>query len=244
MKWKVVPICDKQMRDVNPSDVLNNGLYRRCDVYKGGGYDIFPAIYNKRNPCNKTDLANQFVVQLYGCPLNCPYCYVTRRGIFGRYTKVSTTKILRDFRQSGLKVFHLMGGAPAIYINDWKLIISKLSDDEVFRSDLLLVEGEYDENVLAELAQYKNTLYAISIKGVTWDELRVNTGVDFNIDLFWSNFNKVVKSGIPYYLTFTGMSDESIEYFKGLLSIRFSDEYERILEDSFKIQLIEYEALK
>lgn len=46
MKWKVVPICDKQMKDVNPSDVLNDGLYRKCDVYKGGGgYDMFPSIY-------------------------------------------------------------------------------------------------------------------------------------------------------------------------------------------------------
>lgn len=181
---------------------------------------------------------------MYGCPLNCPYCYVTRKGIFGRYTKVSTTKILKDFRQSGLKVFHLMGGAPAIYINDWKLIVSKLSNDEVFHSDLLLIEGEYDEDVLEELTQYRNTLYAISIKGATFEELKANTGVDFNIDLFWSNFNKVIKSGIPYYLTFTGMSDESIEYFKGLLSIRFAKRYEGILADSFKIQLIEYEALK
>lgn len=46
--WKVMYLCDKQLRDVNPSDIIKNGLYRRCDTYKGGGgYDKFSDIYKK-----------------------------------------------------------------------------------------------------------------------------------------------------------------------------------------------------
>ena len=40
--WPVVPLCKAQLEDVNPLDVLNDGLYRRCNKYKfGGGYDKF-----------------------------------------------------------------------------------------------------------------------------------------------------------------------------------------------------------
>ena len=39
--FKVVPLCKKQLLEVTPSDILNDGLYRKCNVYKsGGGYDL------------------------------------------------------------------------------------------------------------------------------------------------------------------------------------------------------------
>ena len=38
--WSVVPLCKNQLKDVDPKDILENGLYRLCDTYKsGGGYD-------------------------------------------------------------------------------------------------------------------------------------------------------------------------------------------------------------
>ena len=48
-KFDVVPLCEAQLMDVNPLDILNNGLYRKCNTYKGGGgYDKFPEIYNAK----------------------------------------------------------------------------------------------------------------------------------------------------------------------------------------------------
>lgn len=35
-KWPVMPLCKAQLQDINPDDVLNGGLYRRCNTYKGG----------------------------------------------------------------------------------------------------------------------------------------------------------------------------------------------------------------
>ena len=89
MNWPIVPLCKKQLLDINLNDILENGLYRLCNTYKGGGgYDKFPVIYEKRYGINPG--GNQFVVQLYGCPLKCSYCYVTINGIWGDPIYVTT----------------------------------------------------------------------------------------------------------------------------------------------------------
>jgi hypothetical protein len=31
--WPVVPLSEKQLKDVNPEDILENGLYRKCNIY-------------------------------------------------------------------------------------------------------------------------------------------------------------------------------------------------------------------
>ncbi len=241
--WKVMHLCDKQLRDINSDDILNNGLYRKCNTYKGGGgYDKFPAIYqNRTGQINKFN--EQFVVQLKGCPLKCHYCYVTEDGVHrGKYSLVSTKQLIKDFNASNLAVLHLMGGAPALYIDYWKEILEQLDPQFVFHSDLLLLEKEYSSSVIENLARYNNSLYAVSIKGGDAIEFKKNTGVELNAELFWRNFDVIVDCKLPFYLTFTGMSNQSIESFKKLVIKRYGTE--DILNDCFSIQLIEYEALK
>jgi hypothetical protein len=47
--WPVVPLCKNQLRDIKEEDILEKGLYRLCNTYKGGGgYDQFNKIYEKR----------------------------------------------------------------------------------------------------------------------------------------------------------------------------------------------------
>lgn len=241
-KWNVMHLCDKQLRDINPKDILNNGLYRRCDTYKGGGgYDKFSNIYKTRT--NKDGNYNeQFVVQLKGCPLRCPYCYVTVDGVHnGAYSLISTNQLVKDFNDSKLPVFHLMGGAPALYIDYWKEILERLDTQSVFHSDLLLLENIYSKKIISELANYNNSLYAVSIKGGNAEEFKKNTGIAFNEDLFWQNFDTIVECKLPFYLTFTGMTDYSVEFFNSIVVKRYG---KQILNDSFSIQLIKYEALK
>jgi hypothetical protein len=44
-KWKVVPLSPGQLLDVRPEDILNDGHFRRCNTYRGGGgYDQFPRL--------------------------------------------------------------------------------------------------------------------------------------------------------------------------------------------------------
>lgn len=235
-------LCEKQLRDVNPKDILNNGLYRRCNTYKGGGgYDKFSEIYINRTG-QIGEFNEQFVVQLKGCPLRCPYCYVTEGGVHtGLYSEIPTKQLIKDFYDSSLYVLHLMGGAPALYIDHWKEILEKLESRFVFHSDLLLVESEYSRQTIEELAKYNNSLYAVSIKGGSDEEFKRNTGVVFNKNLFWKNFDTVVECKLPFYLTFTGMTEENTILFKNIVIKRYG---EHILDDSFSIKLINYDALK
>lgn len=238
--FKVVPICDKQRRDIKKENILEDGLYRTCDVYKGGGgYDKFPEICNKRLGYN---YSHQFVVQLFGCPLKCPYCYVTREGIFGEYRNISSKRILESFKKSNQDIFHLMGGAPALYLEDWSLIIDELDKNKIFHSDLLLVEKEYSNGILRKINK-NNTLYAVSIKGFG-DDYEENTGVEFNEILFWKNLNKVIENKLNFYFTYTNMSDENIQEFKNMCKENLNHYNISIFENEFKIDLVLYEALK
>lgn len=188
-KWKVVPLCDAQLTDVNPKDILNDGLYRKCNTYKsGGGYDQFSSIF-KHRVSDSRDYNDQFVVQLAGCPLKCPYCYVTDAGVNGKFVEVTTDDLLKAFNDSGCSVFHLMGGAPALYLNHWLELIDRLGSDVAFHSDFLLIEGEYDDKVLSFLGEDAFSLFAVSVKGSSAKEFRKNTGVSFEgkEDLFWGN---------------------------------------------------------
>ena len=234
IKWKVVPLCERQLRDVTPSDILNNGLYRRCNVYKsGGGYDLFPRIVEK---FLGRGLSNQFVVQLYGCNLNCPYCYVTRDGIFGRYVEIPTTKLIEDFVASDQEVFHLMGGAPALCLNSWVDILQNLPKDKVFTSDLMLSEGEYSMETLVELAKYQDAIFAVNIKGLSEEEYLSNTGTSMDEELIITNLNKVKSSGIKFYVTFTNCTKELIP--------KFIEDNKLHGIEYFSIDLIDYEALR
>lgn len=239
-RWNVVPMCEAQLQDIDPKDVLEGGLYRKCNTYKGGGgYDQFPVIYNKR--FGKHDgLNNQFVVQLQGCPLRCPYCYVTSEGIDGPSVGVYTDELVHAYRRSGCSVFHLMGGAPALYLEQWPELIEAL-DGAVFHSDLLLLEGEYSYVTLQKIAALRNSLYAVSIKGSTLEEYKRLTGTSVDMQLLWRNLDRIVHAGLPMYMTYTGMTTASIDRFTRELRHRhFSSD---ILEDAFAITLMHYKAL-
>ena len=234
--WPVVPICEAQQLDVAAEDLILMGTYRRCKTYKaGGGYDQFPTIFRKRWPGEWEGLEEQFVVQLKGCTLECPYCYVTKTGVNGMPTRIQTNEMVRTFEWSKCGVFHLMGGAPAIYIEHWPELLECL-DGRPFHSDFILNEKPYDVNVLRQIAEYPNQLHAVSIKGedALAYQYKTHTAVDF--PMMMDNLEKLVNCGVPFYVTFTGMSELAIEEFKNSVG-------KDIFEDSFAIEVRDYDAL-
>lgn len=234
--WPVVPISEYQRLDVRPEDLLDGGDFRKCETYRGGGgYDQFPSICEKRLGKRAHQ---QFIVQLYGCNLDCPYCYVTRSGVWGESKYFTTDQLADAFRRSGQEVFHLMGGAPALYLRDWPEIIAKIPD-AVFHSDFLLTEQPYDEATLATVADYRNTLFAVDIKGTTPEDYEKNTRKKFKSDLFWQNLEKLVKHNVNFYLTFTNPDMAHYAELVFNLERRFGG---RIMEDAFNIVLIDYDA--
>jgi len=236
--WKVVPLCEKQLRDVDKNDILHGGYFRKCNIYKsGGGYDKFPSICKSRLNMNGN---NQFVVQLYACSLKCPYCYVTPDGIWGKYKTFTTNELIDYFIESKQDVFHLMGGSPALYLENWHEIIDILPSDKVFHSDLLCIEKVYNKEYLRKINK-PNCLYAVSVKGTNLEEFKKNTGMDYNPILFWYNIQQLILEGINFYFTFTNIDKVNIDKFKKTFSLF----YDPILfQDSFNIDLIDYEALK
>lgn len=210
MLWPIVPLCKNQLKDIHSEDILENGLYRFCNIYKGGGgYDKFNSIYFKRFHKNLNN--KQFIVQLYGCPLNCDYCYITKDGIFGNPIFKETKDILNSYYKTNVDVFHLMGGAPALYLKYWKEFDTRV---KVFHSDFLLIEGKYKKEYLIGL----RGLHAVSLK-------------DFKIDesLMLKNLDLLIECGINFYITFTGYP-----LYKELLIKRYGN---KILEDSFEIKI-------
>ena len=237
--WKVCPIQGRQLKDVREEDIF--GDFRLCNTYRGGGgYDQFPKIYSKRCGISEEGLGNQFVVQLYGCVLDCPYCYVTRDSVFGEYVTYGTADLIDWFRKSGASVFHLMGGAPAMYLPAWDDLLVRLEHNEIFHSDMLLIDNVYKPHWLP-LLKLPNSLVAVNIKGVTPEDFEKNTKRKFNEKLFWYNFDVVVESGANFYLTFTNPDLHYIDNFKETVAKRYGNS---VLEDSFTINLVDYEALK
>ncbi len=222
MSWPVVPLCEAQLKDIRPEDVIHGGLFRMCDTYRGGGgYDQFNKIYESRT--GKKISPVQFVVQLKGCPLKCPYCYVTASGIHSEPINVSTSMLISIYESMNVDVFHLMGGAPAIYLKHWKKLAYSV---EVFHSDFLLIEHPYSMLNLVNLPG----LHAVSIK-----EHGLYT--ESQLFLLHRNLKKLMFAKVNFYVTFTG-DTTSIER---ELRLKFD---EKIFEDSFHIEIKQYEALK
>lgn len=113
---------------------------------------------------------------------------------------------------------------------------SDLLNGEVFHSDFVPLEGDYDIGVLKEIASYPNSLYAVSIKGANQREFQKNTEVNLNEVLLEKNLEKLFQAKVPCYFTFTGMSEESIQEFIG-------NHKQYPFKDSFNIDLVQYKAL-
>lgn len=247
--WKIVPLCKEQLLDIDPKDVLPGGEFRLCDVYKsGGGYDKFPAIFERRT--GRKTSPKQFVVQLYGCHLKCPYCYVTPNGIWGKPIYYHTDGLAKVFftaqkmfrNHFDIDVFHLMGGSPALYIEHWPELIDRLGGGVVFHSDLCLTEGLYDEDVLKAMTR-SNCLYAVNIKGITQENYRENTGVDDDVAglLLLANLDRLVRNDVPFYLTFTNPDKKYLDEYCDSLQEVYGDD---ILKDMIVIDIIDYESVK
>lgn len=219
--WPVVPICTAQRRDVNPFDLLTDGKYRKCSVYKGGGgYDEFNYIIKRKTGIDLNPV--QFVVQLQGCTLSCPYCYVTRQGVHGTPLMTSSEDLIRDYKDSGLEVFHLMGGAPALYMREWYRIYDEV---KFFHSDFILVEQPYDVSVLNSIPG----IHAVSLK-----EKEIYTHKQFI--LLIRNLCKIIQSELNFYFTFTG--EKARSDFENIIEYLGGDLY-----DSFNVPIINYNAL-
>jgi len=239
-QWQVVPICRRQRLDVRSEDLLQGGLYRKCDILRtkfDDGFLKYARLYNMDvEPV-------EFIVQLYGCPLSCWYCYVTRSGVWGGYRLISTNELVNSYEESSCRTFHLMGGAPALYLDHWpELAHAVIKMGGIFRSDFLLIEGKYSKEVLRQLL-HKNTLFCVSIKGLASEEFLRNTGVRLSKTYLMRmrrNFDRIYESGINFYITVTGCSRSNVDKFKEWLAAKYGD---GMVGKVHEIKIVRYKAL-
>jgi uncharacterized Fe-S cluster-containing radical SAM superfamily protein len=151
----------------------------------------------------------------------------------------TTQELVEAYVASGQEVFHLMGGAPALYLRQWPELILALPPTTIFHSDFLLTEQPYDERALEIMEDFKNCLFAVDIKGTTPEDYEKNTRKPFKHRLFWDNLKKLVDHKINFYITYTNPDEEYRPVFEYRLKYNFGAS---ILEDSFVIPLIEYDA--
>jgi hypothetical protein len=133
-----------------------------------------------------------------------------------------------------------MGGAPGLYMKHWKSILYRLPPYTIFTSDLLLTEGIYDKDEL-NILNTPNSVYAVNIKGLTDKNYKDNTGRKINWGMFWVNLERVVNSGMNFYLTFTNPDLSYLNKFLYELKNLYGG---KVIEDSFVIDIKQYKAIK
>lgn len=242
--WRVVPMSPGQLLDVRREDVLRDGSFRKCNLYKGGGgYDRFPEFASKR--IGPGDYHLQFVVQLYGCNLDCPFCYVTRQGVWGAFRTFSSVQLVDVFNETECQVFHLMGGAPALTLPQWPDLVETLDSrgkaNWVFHSDLMLTEIDYPVEALNRV-NHERALYAVGLKGIRSNTFLENTRKELNLKRLWRNLTLLEKVRIKYYVTFTNVGIDEREEFWNEYESEFGKS-RRLNCDELVIDLIEYDAL-
>ena len=235
----VMPIGNIQKTDIRDEHML--GYFRVCASYKdeerieqGDKFPIFASELFGKAPSYWN---YHLIVQLQGCPLKCPYCYVDDDGIYGLKPNYLTPKqLIGKVKEiidtdSRLHVFHLMGGAPALYIDKWLEIIDCMYEKDlsntIFHSDIILVEPDLRSDFFKHLREIKNTknhLIALCLKGISEDNFEDNAGIDgrvFNDCI--NNLYKILSTDINYYITLINPDVQKLPDFLDGLSRMWGD---------------------
>lgn len=191
---KLAKIGPIQTIDVEKSgQEMHNDYARTCTVMQGSPPksdigDTVPRTIAKRygtNPLYKNPLYwnRHFIVQVAGCPLQCPYCYLDNL-TEGEHIAIETMVdwyITFRARAKDLNVFHLMGGCPGAYAPLWPDIRRELDErgleDTVLLSDVILLE-----DLIYDVSPWKfipeRSIIVLSIKGTSFFNYYANTGTN------------------------------------------------------------------
>lgn len=208
MKVSIAKIGEVQKIDIKRSSglVFHDDIGRICTVVKSKNIfddrgDKAPYRMAELFGGNWQDYNNHFIVQAAGCPLRCPYCYVDNLKSNLLMTADELVEKFIEFKKKAepkfgkkLRVFHFMGGAPAIYCDFWSELREALDEkrlkDTVLSSDVILVENYFYK---VKPWKYMDTHYFIltgCLKGTNKQNFIENTG---GFDLFGQSLRELKK---------------------------------------------------
>jgi uncharacterized Fe-S cluster-containing radical SAM superfamily protein len=177
-----------------------------------------------------------FIYQLKACNLRCPYCYVDDANKDGKETSdskfFSIEEIVDVFiknRNEKINRIRPSGGEPTLVIEQLFELLKKLDEigltKEVYVQsdtnlttghfiDSLIERGELRENILEEIASYKNFGLLASFKGTDPESFARNTKSNPSLfeEQFYS-FGKYLEAGIDVYPFLYNPNPRSLESF-------------------------------
>jgi uncharacterized Fe-S cluster-containing radical SAM superfamily protein len=240
-----------QIKDIENSTgiVYHNGIARICTVIKDSGSpdnrnDDSPYRMAKLFGGSWQDYNHHFIIQVAGCPLRCWYCYVDNLKKDLIMSADEMVKMFINFRKEAkkkfnidLNVFHLMGGAPALYYWFWPILREALDNrglnNVILFSDIILVENYFYSHITPwNYMEIPNFIVTGCLKGTNRSNFLQNTGFDL--------FDQAVKELKHYirfknfYLTLIGYDEEDLPEIYDLVG------KERVN----LLKIIEYEVVK
>jgi len=166
------------------------------------------------------DYNNHFIVQVAGCPLKCPYCYVDNLKADLCMSADELVEKFKVFKEKveerfGIKVnvFHFMGGAPAIYCEFWTELRESLDKqglgEVILFSDVILVENYFTKKRPWEFLNLHHFILTGCLKGTNRKNFLKNTGKN----LFEQSLKELnsYTSAKNFYLTLIGFDETSLE---------------------------------
>lgn len=193
MKIPISRLGKLQKIDVEKSGRLHDDYGRICQVVQSPNWhgDLSPCRMAKFQNIDNFELFDkQFVVQVAGCPLKCPFCYVDNFKMDKFFTADELVTKFAEFRKQepNLNVFHLCGGCPARYSEFWLNLRKSLDENGFWRvillSDVIFVENHFYNvkpwETIRKMHPY-NFFIVGCLKGTTKQNFIKNTG---GFDLF------------------------------------------------------------
>jgi len=227
MKVPIAKIGEIQRMDIEKSSgiVFYDDVARICTVVKDENAhdnrgDKSPYRMAELFGGSWKDYNNHFIVQSAGCPLKCPYCYVDNLKTDLFMTADELVEKFIEFKKEvepkfniKLKVFHFMGGAPALYCEFWKELRNSLDNyglkDVILFSDVILVENYFSKKKPWKFLNLHHFILTGCLKGTNRENFIKNTG---GFDLFQQSLNELrnYSSAKNFYLTLIGFDEKDL----------------------------------
>jgi len=212
------------------------------------------AMENKEIDKDINKYRDNFIYQIKGCNIHCPWCYVdevNKNGLPGDSSCfLSIPECVDNFEEERekrkvnggyeLNRMRPSGGEATIVIEQWLELLQELErrnlDKEIYvQTDSNLTtghfiedlenKGEIEKNLLYKVAEYKNLGMLASFKGTDEKNFMDNTRANGKlINESVYSFRKYVKAGIDAYPFFYNPNPDTLESFLERLAKDFGEE--------------------
>ena len=169
-------------------------------------------------------LSNHFIIQVAGCELDCPVCYVDNKNWDTTFNAQDLVDEFTKFKRvvPSLNVFHLMGGNPGRFASGWSILREELNSrtykNIILLTNVLFIENELYANIPWTKLELDNFVIAGCLKGTNKQNFIDNTGKDY-FDVAIKELKNYVKFK-NFYLTLLNPDPKSMNVVYNIIDIQ------------------------